>query len=247
MDVFSVVGLGDLFSDPNKVWIVLATESEVRATILRNNLRIKNVLMMGSGFKEDLDKDSYTSVGDYCKDTAEQKAHLVAQRIFSAKGIEEKTQVLKYLKSPFAPIDKDFDLDKIQLVIGADTAGDYNGIIYEKPQSREEAKKQLVSYTLGHHYIHTGVGIFVRSQGYNQSAAKFYDTTRVKFQTLSDVDIERLLDTEEYKGTAGSYRVSGVGESLIEYMDGSYTNIMGLPAQKVSSAIAKIAKTYKLN
>ncbi|EAN32058.1 Maf-like family protein [Theileria parva strain Muguga] len=246
MEVYSAVGLRDLFSNPNKAWIVLATQSPHRPMIMKNHMGVTNLLTMASGFEEDLNKDDYPTRGDYSVATAENKARIVAKTIFTANDQESKKKVRELLSNPFGEMHKDFDVDKIQVVIGADTIADMNGTIYEKPVDREDARRQLSSYVESYHYIYTGVAMFARGRGYEVPEKKFYTTTRVKYQRLSKEDIEALLDTREHEGSAGSYRITGLGESLIEEVVGSYTNVIGLPAQCVSSALCDLAKSYKM-
>nr|PVC50365.1 hypothetical protein MACL_00002329 [Theileria orientalis] len=245
--VYTTVGLRDLFSNPNKVWVVMASMSPHRPRILREHIGITNLLVMGSGFEEDLDKSKYDCAGDYCADTAENKARMVAKSIFTANDIESKNRLSSLLSNLNGNVQEDFDTDKIQIVIAADTLVFVNGQYYEKPVDRDDAKRQISSYPGVFQKIYTGVAIFVRSKGFEKPEAKFYDLTKVKYQKMTHKDVEALLDAHQYEGSAGSYRITMFGESVVEEMIGSYSNVVGLPAQKVSRAICEIAKKYSLN
>ncbi|UVC50126.1 hypothetical protein MACK_003995 [Theileria orientalis] len=245
--VYTTVGLRDLFYNPDRVWVVMASLSPHRPRILRDHLGITNILVMGSGFEEDLDKNKYECAGDYCADTAENKARLVAKTIFTANDIESKNILKSLLSSTNSNVDENFDIDKIQIVIAADTVVYLNGQYYEKPVDRDDAKRQISSYPGVYQNIYTGVAIFVRNNGFEKPAAKFYDVTKVKWQKMTNEDVEALLDAHQYEGSAGSYRVNMFGESVVEEMIGSHSNVIGLPAQAVSKALCEIAKKYGLD
>ncbi|UVC54426.1 hypothetical protein MACJ_003972 [Theileria orientalis] len=245
--VYTTVGLRDLFSNPNRVWVVMASLSPHRPRILRDNLGITNLLVMGSGFEEDLDKSKYECAGDYCADTAENKGRIVSKMIFTAKDLHTKNNVISLLSKNNSTIDENFDIDKIQIVIAADTLVYVNGQYYEKPVDRDDAKRQISSYPGVYQNIYTGIAIFVRTNGFENPAAKFYDETKVKYQKMTNEDVEALLDANQYQGSSGSYRLTMFGESLIEEMIGSYTNVVGLPAQAVSKTLCEIAKNYGLD
>ena len=67
-----------------------------------------------------------------------------------------------------------------------------------------------------------------------------YDKSFVKFYDLSDDEIEKYLDTEEYKDKAGAYGIQGKGSLLVEKIDGDYFNIVGLPIGKINRDLIKL-------
>jgi len=76
----------------------------------------------------------------------------------------------------------------------------------------------------------TGVALAV---GGGRSIETIVEITRVSVAPLSEVDIDWYLDTEEWQGAAGSYRIQGRGACLIDRIEGSYTNVVGLPIHRL--------------
>ena len=63
------------------------------------------------------------------------------------------------------------------------------------------------------------------------------DVTAVTFAALSEGEIEWYLDTEEWRGVAGGYRIQERGAVLIERIEGSYSGVMGLPIRLLYSML----------
>ncbi|CDR96692.1 Maf-like protein family protein, putative [Babesia bigemina] len=239
MSFTSILSLGDQFSNPDRDWVVLATSATIRAHVLRQHLNIQNLLLLTSGFAEDLDKSEFEDVGDYARATADGKARAVAQRVFGASTPEEVKAVLEDLKNPFGSVPTGFDISKVRFVIGADTVCSCAGEIFEKPANIDEARKQFTAYQNAYPEMITGVSAYAREKGHDEPIFSFYESTVLRFQRMTPEDIEAYLRTNEFVGTAGSCRITGFAESLIEWMDGSYTTSVGMPAQKVSRNLCR--------
>ena len=65
-------------------------------------------------------------------------------------------------------------------------------------------------------------------------------TTHVLFHAATDVDVEWYLTTEESRGKAGGYAIQGAGSMLVRRIDGSLSNVVGLPLNAVKNAIAQL-------
>jgi septum formation protein len=65
-------------------------------------------------------------------------------------------------------------------------------------------------------------------------------TTRVRFKGLSEHEIENYIRTCEPFGKAGSYAIQGVGSFMVEAINGSYTNVVGLPLCAVIKALVSV-------
>jgi septum formation protein len=84
------------------------------------------------------------------------------------------------------------------------------------------------------HEVHTGVAL-VSSRG----ARSAVDTTRVWFDALTDEDISWYVATGEPVDRAGAYAIQGFASRFIPRIDGSYSNVVGLPVALVSSILKK--------
>ncbi len=51
----------------------------------------------------------------------------------------------------------------------------------------------------------------------------------MRFRALTDADLARYLESGEWEGRAGAYAIQGLGASLVEWIDGDYLNVVGLP------------------
>jgi septum formation protein len=111
-------------------------------------------------------------------------------------------------------------------VFGADTIVALDGRIFGKPADRADARRMLAALQGRTHRVVSGIVLFRRGDGryFSQSV-----TSEVTFAPLSPPEIDRYLDAGEWQGSAGSYKVQGLAGCFIPRIQGSYTNIVGLP------------------
>jgi septum formation protein len=112
------------------------------------------------------------------------------------------------------------------LVLAADTVVYLDGEILEKPTSREDAIEMLAKIAGREHIVYTGVAL--RQESRNHLATGIV-SSRVRIRKLSTREIRWYVDTGEPMDKAGSYAVQGIGAMFIEAIEGSYTNVVGLP------------------
>jgi septum formation protein len=115
-------------------------------------------------------------------------------------------------------------------VIGADTIVLINDTILGKPDSRNAARNMLKQLSGKSHHVYTGYAICCKSK-----AQMFSNTvkTEVVFKDLSDDEIEWYIHTKEPFDKAGAYAIQGLGTFLVRRINGSYTNVVGLPVCEV--------------
>jgi len=109
-------------------------------------------------------------------------------------------------------------------VIAADTTVDIDGRILGQPADLNEARSMLRSLSARTHRVHTAV-VVINSEG----EASDVVTSLVTFQPLDDETLEWYLATGESVGKAGAYAVQGQGSVLVERVQGSMSNVVGLP------------------
>lgn len=120
--------------------------------------------------------------------------------------------------------------DETEWIIGADTIVVLNDEIFGKPLDPEDAKRILRCLQGECHQVLTGICILQRSSG---RAWKDLVSTRVRMRPLSDSEIEEYIRSREPFGKAGAYAVQGIGGRFVERMDGSFTNVVGLPLERL--------------
>ncbi len=114
------------------------------------------------------------------------------------------------------------------LVIAADTTVDLEGEIIAKPVDLDDARAMLRRLSGRTHAVHTGVAL--RRDDRCVSATV---TSQVTFVTLSEPGVEWYVGTGEPLGKAGAYAIQGAGAVLVHTVEGSVTNIIGLPLPTV--------------
>ncbi|HUX13587.1 MAG TPA: Maf family protein [Spirochaetia bacterium] len=115
-------------------------------------------------------------------------------------------------------------------IVGADTVIVHDGRRVGKPRSRDEAREFLEAFSGSSHEVLTGIALAVAG---NRKIVCAHERTVVHFAKLSGEDIEWYLETEEWQGAAGGYRIQVRGACLIERIDGSYTTVVGLPIHRL--------------
>lgn len=115
-------------------------------------------------------------------------------------------------------------------VIGADTIVLIGDQILEKPDSISTARTMLKQLSGKLHKVITGWAI--RCEARNRFHAQAH-TTEVRFKTLTESEIEWYIRTKEPFDKAGAYAVQGLGTFLVKSINGSYTNVVGLPVCEV--------------
>ena len=120
-------------------------------------------------------------------------------------------------------------------VLAADTAIAFNDEILGKPRSPAEAMAMLTVLSGKTHDVLTGAAIV-----YDQTSHWQVVRTKVRMRTLSTQQIESYVATGEPLDKAGSYGIQGLGAVLIEGIEGSYSNVVGLPLAETAELLAKV-------
>jgi septum formation protein len=127
---------------------------------------------------------------------------------------------------------------KPALVLGADTIVVVGDQILGKPKDAEDAIETLQLLSGKEHQVITAFAM-TQSPECEQWAVRSVHT-RVQFLELSRDRIERYVRSGEPLDKAGSYAIQGLGGALIERIDGSYSNVVGLPIVEVLECLARM-------
>ncbi len=111
------------------------------------------------------------------------------------------------------------------LVLAADTVVAAGARILGKPANRAEAEKFLKLLSGRRHRVITSIAL-MPSQG---KLAQKTLTTSVSFKRLTAGEINWYLDSGEWRGKAGAYAIQGKAGAFVKRINGSYTNVVGLP------------------
>ncbi len=122
------------------------------------------------------------------------------------------------------------------MVIGADTVVSSNGQVLLKPKSYDEAFKMIKGYSENDTEIISGVCIVIIKNG-NISIKTFTESSFVRFKNLTDEKIKEWLSKDDYLGCSGAIKIEKVEKIFDLEIEGSVSNIIGLPVEKLSHEI----------
>jgi len=114
-----------------------------------------------------------------------------------------------------------------EAVLAADTTVAIDGLSLAKSEDDADAKRMLRVLAGRAHVVHTAVVLRTPAGTMERVVS-----TEVRFRALSDAEIERYVVSGEHKDKAGAYGIQGKGGALVDAVDGSYTNIVGLPLEE---------------
>ncbi|PID78356.1 MAG: septum formation protein Maf [Deltaproteobacteria bacterium] len=126
-------------------------------------------------------------------------------------------------------------------VLGADTIVVKNNRVLVKPESKDEALDMISALSGTYHEVITGFSLISpeKKEIYTQ-----YVSTKVNFRRLSLKEINWYINTNEPYDKAGGYGIQGKAASFAESVEGSYTNIVGLPLSQVINLLQKTRVIY---
>jgi septum formation protein len=188
-------------------------------------------------------------------------------RLVLASGSPRRRELLALLGLPFEVVPADVDesvrtgelpadlvrrlaLDKIEaveainaldggpsadvVVLAADTVVEVAGAILGKPADADDARRMLRAMSARTHRVHTGVA--VRGDGGTVTEVV---TTAVTMATMSDAAIEWYVATGEPMDKAGAYAIQGAGGAFVTGIEGSASNVVGLPLATVVELLGR--------
>ena len=124
------------------------------------------------------------------------------------------------------------------IIIAADTLVACDGAM-GKPHSEKEAESMLRRLSDRWHDVYTGVA--VKHTGKDKTIQQTVHT-RVHFVHLSDEDISSYIATGEPMDKAGAYAIQGMGGMFIDEIDGSYSNVIGLPMAQLYAMLKEMER-----
>ena len=129
-------------------------------------------------------------------------------------------------------------MDENTLLITADTIVWHEGGVFGKPVDKEDATRMLKALSGKTHQVITGVCISTLSK-----RRTFHVISEVRFARLAPEEIEYYLQNFQPYDKAGAYGVQEwIGYIGVEYIEGSYFNVMGLPVQRLYSELKRWKK-----
>ena len=120
------------------------------------------------------------------------------------------------------------------IVLGADTIVVLDNEVLGKPQDEADARQMLERLSGRSHSVVTGVALLIKGD-----EVVFHNETKVYFKELATFEIESYIASGEPMDKAGAYGIQGKGALWVEKIEGSYTNVVGLPVEHVYDELCK--------
>jgi septum formation protein len=122
------------------------------------------------------------------------------------------------------------------VVLAADTTVVADGRILGKPEGRHDAIRMLTLLSGRLHDVYTGV-VLVGDSGILEDVVR----TRVRLLPIAPDDIQWYVDTGEPEGKAGAYAIQGRAARFVDWIEGSWSNVVGLPVATVHQMLKRIS------
>ena len=120
------------------------------------------------------------------------------------------------------------------VVVGVDTVVSLQDNIFGKPGTRARARAMLLRLSGREHEVYSGVWI---RNGTGTAPVGFVEMSRVRFRALTEAELERYLESVETLDKAGGYAAQEDPMGIIAEIEGSRTNVIGLPMERLGSAL----------
>ena len=122
------------------------------------------------------------------------------------------------------------------LILTADTIVYVGRRIIDKTNEQSKAIKFLELLSGRRHRVSTAFNLYCKDKIDSLRVV----TSVVKMKRLTENEIKSYIETDEWKGKAGAYGIQGSAEKFIQFISGSYTNIVGLPLNQVYGSLNSI-------
>ena len=164
---------------------------------------------------------------------------VVNEKINSSNSPQENVRALSVLKCQEGVRKVIVEKMRSFPVLAADTIVVLGDKIFGKPESEPDAIAMLLKLSGNTHKVMTAVTIGI----INKDQAKFHTinvSSNVEFAKLTEGDCKEYCKTNEPFDKAGSYGIQGYGSAFIKKINGSYSNIVGLPIHEVVELLKEL-------
>lgn len=128
------------------------------------------------------------------------------------------------------------------LIMGADTLVFCGNLVMGKPRDRAHAEEMMKLLSGKEHSVATGVSLKQVCGGRVINEIQKTVVSTVEFRTLNQGEIDWYLDQNEYQDKAGAYGIQGKADAFVDSINGSFSNIVGLPLSHTLLMIQALSK-----
>jgi septum formation protein len=159
----------------------------------------------------------------------------IDERVYPGEAPQDYVRRLAMEKSARAVDQVGVAVSRSSMTLAADTAVIVDSAVLGKPLQDDEVRRMLELLSGREHRVLTGIS--VRSGSLERGGV---ESTTVWFAPLSKADIDWYIASGEGRDKAGGYAIQGLASRFVPRIDGSYSNVVGLPIHRVSQLITEI-------
>ena len=159
----------------------------------------------------------------------------IDERVHPGEAPEDYVRRLAMEKSARAVDHVGVAVSRSSITLAADTAVVVNGAVLGKPLQDDEVRRMLQLLSGREHRVLTGISL---RSGLSELGG--VESTVVWFDPLSRADIDWYVASGEGRDKAGGYAIQGLASRFIPRIDGSYSNVVGLPVHRVGQLITEM-------
>ncbi len=149
-----------------------------------------------------------------------------------------RTHVLRLAEAKGRRVVSTLDADEPpSVVLAADTGVVLGQHVLGKPRDPAEARRMLLTLRGRDHEVMTSVFLMRTDDRRHTSDV---ETTRVRFRDYDEPTVDRYVATGEPLDKAGAYGIQGGGAELVDRVEGSWSNVVGLPLERLGPWLAVI-------
>lgn len=120
------------------------------------------------------------------------------------------------------------------IVLAADSVGWIDGRVIGKPEDEADARRILQTLSGRIHELWTGVCLWRSDDGWQ---LQWQEVSRVRMKELTSSEIDAYLRTRKWEGCSGAYAIQEEGDPYLNVVEGSTTNVIGLPMESLARAL----------
>lgn len=199
--------------------LILASASPRRAELLRE--QGYDFEIIASPLAEPADLPAHMSPAAQAEFLSRFKAKAVADLVSANPA---------FAATPIAADGKAF-------ILGADTIAAIGNRVFGKPADRDDARRILDTLTGVPHQVITGVTLLRLG---SPAGITRHGVTLVHMRRLSASEMEAYLDTGAWAGKAGAYGIQDHGDAFVERIEGSFSNVVGLPMELLQAMMQEL-------
>ena len=148
----------------------------------------------------------------------------------------QQAEALSYFKASAVVRSRSADASEIgRPVLAADTLVALGDEVFGKPTDPDDARRMLRALSSQPHQVITGVCIIVGSRRLIAS-----DVTTVSMRTMTEQEIDDYIASGEWEGKAGAYAIQETADRFVVGLDGSFSNVVGLPVELVQDMLDEV-------